>query len=728
MQERYREEEGRELRAYFYLMLENRYLMLIIFLLTFFSIILMTKLSRPVYMSSSTILIESKDMGLTLFPVREMNPRQTFLNNHIEMIQSRALLERVSKAIMLPDAPESLFLRSPKFNNAQRIAYIKNNLSVIPVKDTDILKISYKDRNAFDAYYIANLIVSEYYNINLEMTRGELSEVRKFLEDQLKKMEGDLKYAEEQLKSYKERKQVVQLSEETQLLVNTLSGFQQNYKSNEIELKTLQARLNIIKDNLSESQRALADGYINTSNPFVTASLAEMDSLEKKYATYLAKGYNEKHPKIVEIVQRINNLKSQLIEAGKKMISENTDYSAAVPYSNENINEMLSLQVEIKAKESVLKAIGTVVAEYEKMLQSVPLTELDLARLERDRKVAEEIYLMLRSKYEESRVAEAGKLGAVRIIDKAVLNSKPILPRTQRNIVLGFFFALIIAVGSVFLKEYIDDNIKDVDEVEREMKIQSLGSIPFIALKENGFDKNDPLAAAREKLINKLPEGSPIIESYKMLRTNLIYYPGEKKLQMLTLSSATKGEGKSTSAINLGITLSQLKYKVLLVDADLRRPVLARLLNMNTKNKGLTNMIREDINIGEAVFQTPFENLYLMPHGERTTNSTELLESSKMQQIFTLLRENFDYILIDTSPILSIADPAIISRQTDGLLWVVQYKKVRKRDLHYAKKLLDNLNTNILGFIFNNINITSPYGRYYYYHYYHYKTKDEGEL
>lgn len=727
MQEKLVEEDGKELRTYWYLLMENRFLLLSVFLAVFVFIFVFTKLSRPVYQSNSTVLIENSDKGLSFFPIREMNPRQTLINNHIEMIQSRSLIERVVTAIENDSTPDSVYLKTQKLSKERKMSLIKSGLSVIPIKDTDILRISYRDKTPFNAYYITNLIVNQYHTINLDMTRGELSEVRHFLEEQLTKIESELKNSEERLKTYKEGNSILELSEETKILVQTISIYEQQRKSIEVELHTAKTRLNALTENLNESQKALAEGIFNTSNPFISRSINELETLESNYAYYLSLGYDSLHPKIIEVKNRISNIKAQIVETSKSNFKERYVSANPVEYSEGIIDEILSLQVDMKTKESMLNALTTAVEEYEAKMKHVPLKEISLARLERDKKVSEELYLMLRSKYEESRVAEAGKLGAVRIIDKAVLTTKPILPKTSRNLILGFFLSLIIAIGSVLLKEYIDDTIKDIDEIERELKIKTLGSVPLILQKTENNGKSEP-QSSKSPIITNLPEGSPVSESYKILRTNIIYLSQENPHQMMTVSSATKGEGKSTTVANLGIVLSQLNKRTLIIDGDLRRPTISRIFEIPQKSKGLSHAIKEDVELSECIHQSSLSNLYIMPHGERTTHSTELLESPKTKLIFKELRKQFDYIIIDTSPMLSIADPTILSKISDGLLWVVQFKKAHKRDLHYANKILLNMNVNVLGFVFNNINMTSYYGRYYYYHYYyHYHSKEEGE-
>lgn len=724
MQERFVEEESKEIKSYWYLLLENKYLFLAIFLIVFISVSIVTFLTKPIYQSGSTILIESKNYGSDFFSLREMNPRQTIINNHIEMIKSRSLMNRVVRTLSSDTVPDSIRLKGNEMSDSRKASYIAGNLSVIPVKDTDILKIVYRDVTPYNAYYVANLITDEYYKLNLEMTRGELSEVRNFLQSQLNKIESELSLAEENLKQYKEGKSVVVLSEETNMLVRTLSKFQEEYKSNEVELNTLQKRYDVLNRNLDESQKFLAEGIINTKSPTIARLINEVAAMEADYASYLAQGYDKEHPKNVELKKRIENTKKQIIDESKAMMKENAE-QIPVAFSEDMINSIISLRVEIETKKAMLETLGKVVGEYEKQLGNVPIKELELARLERDKRVSEELYLMLRNKYEEARIAEAGQLGSIKIVDRAVLSSSPILPRTKRNLILGFFLALIISAGIVLLKEYIDDSVRNIDELERQLKIKIIGSIPFINIKNGNGSHRSP-DFLRRTLVSELPDGSPTMEAYKILRTNILYLSPDDKIKSITVSSATKGEGKSTTAINLGITLSQLGKKVLLVDADLRKPVLSKVLNVES-DKGLVHLIKEEDDYRKYVKETGFSNLYLIPHGEKTMHSTEIFESHKMQHVIKMLEDDFDFIIYDTPPMLSVADPAIIARYTDGILWVVQFKKAKKQELVYTKKMLTNLNTNILGFVLNNINMTSPYGRYYYNYYYHYYESDKGD-
>lgn len=721
MNDRYSEHEGKELKEYWYILLSNKYLFLSIFLVILIAVVIVTKMQAPIYQANATILIQQNNYDAQILALRNMTPRTTIINNHIEMLKSKTLIRSVVSELQRTGRMDSLPQEWREYSTGRIMGIVSSNMSVIPIKDTDILNISFRDRSPYAAYYISKLIADQYYDLNLEMTRGELSEVRTFLESQLHKIETELNSAEDILKKYKEQTQVVALSEETNMLVNTLAGFQQQYKSQEIELQTQIKRLDILNQNLNAAQKALAQGVVNTTSPTIAKLITEVSMLESEIAKYVAQGYSKEHPKIIELSKKISNIKLQLMDEAKNIVSENE--SIPIMFSEDMIDAIIKLRIDIETKRSLLLTLKDVIDEYEKQLNTIPVKELELARLERDKRVAEELYLLINTKYEESKIAEAGKLGSVRIIDYPSQPSVPILPKTKRNIVLGFFLALIIAAGVVFLKEYIDDSIKNIDELERTLKTKVIGTIPSIVLK-NGDSKDMSKGKYRRYLLDELPSGSPVTEAYKILRTNIVYLK-DGNLKSITVSSSTKGEGKSTTALNLALTLSQLKKKVLLVDADLRKPVLSKVLDMESKVKGLTDLIKMENDFHEYVNKTRYENLYFIAHGEVTLNSTELFESHKMRHIIKAFEDDFDFVIYDTPPILSVADPRIIARYTDGLLWVVQYKKAKKQELLHTKKLLSALNTNTLGFVVNNVNLTGPYGNYYYNYYYHYYSEEQ---
>lgn len=721
MPERVTEEEVKELKTYFFLLLENKILFLTTFFIVISLVFLITKFTKPTYQSTSLILIETNDKGLSFLPIRDLNPRQTVINNHIEMIQSRTLFERVENVLANGGYLDSLYIGKFREKEA-RISYLKKNLTVIPVKDTDILKIIYNDKSPEDAFFITKIIVEHYYNINLEMTRGELSEVRKFLEEQLKKIENDLQTNEENLKKFKENNSIIELTEETSKLVDMISNFEGQKKQNYVEREMLLAKLNYLKENLSQSNKMISEGFLNELDPFLERSMKELDSLQSSYAYFLSLGYDTSHPKIKEIKIRVENLKNNIVVNSKTSLTEKYFATNPLDYSKNLMDEIVSVQLEVKVKESMIEALNNVIKVSEDKMKKIPYQELMLARLERNKKVSEELYLMLKGKFEEAKVAEAGKLGSVKIIDKPVLNRNPVLPKRNRNYLFGFFLAIILGIGAVFLKEYIDDSVKDIDEIERELKVNIIGNIPLIKIK-NG----KTVIGEKGKLLTELPENSPIVESYKILRTNLLYLSEETQIpKIIVVSSATKGEGKSTTASNLSIVLAQLDKKVLLIDGDLRRPVIDKIFNLSF-DKGFTNILKGETTVEKVIYPSEIDNLWIIPYGEKTSHSTELLEGKLTRKIFEQLREMFDFIIVDSSPILSVADPAIISKLSDGLLWIVQFKKAKKRELNYTRKLLKNMNIHLLGFVFNNVNTESFYGKYYYYHYYyHYHTK-EGE-
>ncbi|MDY6786694.1 MAG: polysaccharide biosynthesis tyrosine autokinase [candidate division WOR-3 bacterium] len=726
MNDSYHNDQGNELREYWQTLLANKYLFAGIFIIIFIFVAVVTKLQTPIYQASSTVLIQQTSYDAQIITISNFTPRNTIINNHIEMLKSRSLLERVVEEIESDKTPDSLNMKRADISRGAKMSRIRANMSIVPVKDTDILTVSYRSQYPFDAYYITGVIARQYYQLNLSMTRGELSEVRMFLEQQTQKVEEELRQTEEKLMQYKEETGIIALSEETGALVNTISKFQEQYQAARIEVNTLEKRLSVLNSNLNEAQKALAEGIVNTSSPLTSKLIESVAMLEADKAQYIAQGYETSHPKIVEIDKKIENLKNQLKEESKKFIvSEGGNYAGL--FSQEMISKIIDLRTEVETKKELLSTLGQVINSYEKKLDNIPVKELDLARLERDKRVSEELYLLLKNQYEEYRIAEAGKLGSVRIIDEPVMSRTPILPKTKRNLVLGFFLALIVAGAVVFLKEYFDDSIKKIEDLEKIAKVKVIQSIPRIKVK-NGDSQASEQERYRRHLVDDMPEGSAVVESYKMLGTDIKYLT-QGKVKSITVSSSVKGEGKSTTVLNLGITLGKLDRSVLIVDTDLRRPVLEKTLGINEKSEGLTQLLRlqaqnGEVDISEYVQKTRYDNVSFLSHGEITMNSTNLLQSPRMEKLIKMLQKNYDYVIYDTPPVLSVADSRVIAKNTDGLLWVVQHKKAKRHDIMNAKKLFDGMELNIIGIVVNNVDPRGVYGSYYYSYYSQYYGKE----
>jgi non-specific protein-tyrosine kinase len=311
-----------------------------------------------------------------------------------------------------------------------------------------------------------------------------------------------------------------------------------------------------------------------------------------------------------------------------------------------------------------------------------------------------------------------GDTGAnvLRVLEEAPLPTYPIASRQMMQVLMAAAVGMILALGAVFAVEYLDDTLKSPEDAARASGLTAIGAITRISGE-----------APSEKLVTILHPKSPISEAYRVMRTNLQFSSVDKPFKTLVVTSPSPVEGKSTTLANLGVVMAEAGQSVILVDTDLRRPMLHKIFQLQNK-EGLTGiLVRPGLEMDGHLQETGIDNLRVLTSGPLPPNPAELLSSKKMRYLIQQLQQRADIVVFDTPPALPIADAALLATQTDGVLVVAEAGKTRKTAVQQVVERLQNVGANLLGVALNRI---SPRwrggGYYYYYYYYHYSEKGKG--
>lgn len=320
----------------------------------------------------------------------------------------------------------------------------------------------------------------------------------------------------------------------------------------------------------------------------------------------------------------------------------------------------------------------------------------------------------------ESQLSRAGQLNNVRIMDYAK-TAFPIKPNKKQNAALGLLVGIFLGGGLAFFLEYLDTSIRTIEDVEKYLSWPVLGIIPR-------FDQTSQAKTSHsdsQPVMSKLPK-SVSAESYRTLRTNIQLTNLDHPPKSLVITSSAPLEGKSTTALNLAVALAQKESKVLLIDADLRKSVIHKLLRLDNST-GLTDAILNHSRL-EAAVKRPnnIDNLWVLTSGSTPSNPSELLGSSRMKALMEQVTKEYDYVIFDTPPLISVSDSAILASQADGVLLVISPGKVKREIVRRTKELLERIGTPVLGCVFNGVE-PSHSNYYYYYNYYRYYASPEGE-
>ncbi|RKY82142.1 hypothetical protein DRQ07_02090, partial [candidate division KSB1 bacterium] len=744
--ENFQEEQQLTLQDYLSIIYRGRWIIIISFLAVMISTIYFTFTAKPVYESSATVMIKQEgSVQQQLFDVGSFMKQETMINNQREILTSRTLAEMVIKKLqnspyadsleVLGNGPDSkrksfmglilsLFKKGDEnepepFNNLVR-NFREGVITVLPKRDTDIIELKAKAGTPFEAALIANTWMEAYRELDVSESRSEVTGVRQFLQEQLEKVQKELAVSEEALKEYKEKEGVTALTAETEQLIQNLAQFESLYRSAQTDLQANEKRLEYLKEQLGENKKNFLSS--NLSSPVIEELQKQMGQLIADIAAYRQQiessslSDNKKYLSLLqEKESRLKGIQSKIVEEKKKIIETGMGSLNPMAVSETLLTNILTLETENTALKARTRELRSIVRQYNKRLNKLPDKSLRLARLTREATVNNNIFMMLRTKYEENRIAEAGQIGLVRIVDRATPPERPISPKKKMNLLLGFFLGLGLGLGIVFTMEYLDTSLKTVEEVERR-GIPVLGSVPLISPKNLAHSLNGNNGEAKQiksRLITHFEPKSPISESYRTFRTNVQYTKVDNPVKTIVITSAGPGEGKSTTAANLAIAFAQMGVKTLIVDTDLRRPVQHGIFGVQ-RGEGFTNVLYGKVNLSDAVRDTEIDNLQLLTAGVLPPNPSELLASEAMEKFLKDVNSKFGMVIFDSPPVIAVTDAAVLSAMLDGVILVVKSGTTKDDALTRAKILLNNVNAEFLGVLVIGIDINRMYGSYYY--------------
>jgi polysaccharide biosynthesis transport protein len=414
---------------------------------------------------------------------------------------------------------------------------------------------------------------------------------------------------------------------------------------------------------------------------------------------------------------QLNSLLQELDLAEQNVIKLEIDYAKdapklinaqkAVTDLNRKIDDcvdgtLLGLKAKVDSEKSFVDTLATQMenakqADIEMAQKSAPYftakEQLDNAKHWRE---------IIAMKQGQERVdQELPKARMVSIMDTAIVQNKAVRPNKPLNIVLGVVFGLVVGVGLAFFIEYLDTSVKTIDDVERTLGSPVLGVIP----------QNIGL------IMNEGAE-SPHAEAYRVLRTNIMFSRKDDKLNTIVVVSAGAGEGKSTTAFNLATIFAQNGSRVLVVDSDLRRPTLHKMIEV-TNSLGLTNYLLKQNTLDEVIQTTKVPTLHLMASGKLPSSSIGILSSAQMKSLITELKGRYDFVIFDSPPIMGVSDASILASEVDMTLQVIQYRRYPQPMNIRAKQMIEKVGGNLLGIVLNNINMSQDESYYYYSGYYH---------
>ena len=610
-----------------------------------------------------------------------------------------------------------------------------SRINLNPRINSDIIDVSYTSVWPEEAKLIINTIVDTYKEFDQILSTENASSSVAFLKNLVEDQEAALFLSERELTIFKKQERMYDLDGTAISITSQIATIESNIYSTQSEIIINKEKYDILKSKLSDDEKDLAEKIVNTINAQVVSLRNEIGQLEGQLIQNIAL-YGSEHNAIKSITKKIDALKSQLNKKVNQLTDQGIVVQDPLKSRQEIISELIALDSEITVLQLKIKQSEELVIIYNDKLNILPPKQLEFSRLQRNNIVLNQNYNLLRQKLEEAKINVASQVGKVQIVDYARLPGQSGINQ-NRALLMGLISGMLFALAFVVIVELFDNTIKTNFDIERNA-LTVLGVIPSIGgeeaskIKRNfGINKlfTNNLAqrgSIKRRLITKEDPRSPVSEAYRSLRTSMLYTGIDKKVRSILVSSAGPGEGKTTTVANMAITYANLGKKTLLIDTDLRRPVVHKILDLD-KEPGITNYLAGNIkNFDSLIKSTDIENLYAVTSGIIPPNPSELLGSRKMSALIKDLENDWDMILFDSPPLVAVTDATMVSKEIDSIVIVVKVGQTDKKAFEHTIQSLRNVSAPIGGVVLNAVTHKNSYGSYYYYYqYYHYYSSEK---
>jgi capsular exopolysaccharide synthesis family protein len=692
---------------------KRRRVALTAFLLIFGGVTVYTFTATPIFEARTRLLIEAEQQNVVNFKqvVEEDQTKADYYQTQYNILQSRALARRTLEELKLWDTPPfgggdtdtfmrralaapaalaHLFTSSetreppPADETAAQSSAIDvfvSHLLVSAIRNSRLVDVTYRLPDAALATAIVNTLAKNYIEQTLEYKFTASKEASDWLEAQLAEQRKAVEAAEAKLQRYREQNDAISMTDRENITVQKLADLNAavtRAKTERIQKEGLYQQLQA-----PQSKASTLDTFPAVlTNPFIQEQKGQLATLQRQYAE-ASERLGAKHPEMIRLTSAIEQTRMKLdIEIEKVVESVRSEYQAAQALEN-----------------SLTAALNQQKGEALSMNRKA----IDYGVLARDVESSKQLYNNLLQRAKETGVTGELRTSNVRVVDRAERPRSPVSPRKQANLLLGLFVGALFACSLVLFFEYLDSRISSPDELGVHLGLAHLGLLPVLPETEGSY----PL----------LSRGVPAAfsEAFRTLRTNVIFSSAEEGARTLVVTSTGPREGKSLVAANLAVAIAQAGQRVLLVDGDLRKPKLHEIFRVG-QEPGVSNVMVGGAKTSDAIVESSVEGLWLMAAGRIPPNPAELLGSQRFHELLTSLKAHFDWVILDTPPVMAVTDAALVAHRVTGVVFVIRADATSR---HAAKRALDQLEqvgAKFVGGVLNRVDLRR--NAYYYSQYY----------
>jgi len=559
-------------------------------------------------------------------------------------------------------------------SNQDMVEFVKSSLSVSTIsKLATIIKLSLQDDVPQRAMDVLNAITSAYIEEELFYKKKSSEKTLKFLDAQIAVIYKSLKKSATNLEQYKTKNQVVNLTGKASLSADKLADLQTQLYALNIKENVYKNIATYIKENKDLSGISL--GSSSTNDNVDTAINAIILKIQKDtlLRNSLLVDYTELHPDVLKVTKNLQSLKHSLSKA---------------------------IHATLRNIANSKKTLNETIEKYTNAIQELPQQEREITELQRDFEANEHIYSFLQEKRAETAIVQSSTVSETRIIDTASKPDKPVKPKRALIVIVGLVLGMIFGIFLAFLRNFLDDTVKTVEDIESHTDIPLYGAVPLL----------DP----------KSKNNQPYEEALRVIRTNLEFLYESDKSKLVTITSSIPTEGKTTLATEMAKIIAKSHKKVIVLDLDMRRGRVHEKFNLSNQ-KGMSTFLANKHTFMEVIQQTEFENVNVITAGPVPPNPSELIMTKRMTELVEDLMKKYDYVLLDTPPIGLVTDAMMLMKISDLNIFVMRADYSKKDFIKNINRFVQEHKLNNPGMVLNGVKLSknSGYGYGYGYGYGH---------
>lgn len=661
--------------------------------------------TKPVYRATGEIEIDNETPEIQSLQdtYRGLpNSDDTFLKTQVRVLESDSLALETIAQLDLAARPEFLpqsrgdqaSEQQSRIRRGKLLDEFRSRLGITLVPESRIIETNFESTDPNLAAQVVNALVNNYVEYNFHEKYDATRQASGWMEQQLGELKAKVEKSQEALVDYERQNAIVNIDDKQNVAEEKLSDLDRDLTVAESDLAQKESLYNLVK-----------------SDPKQVAFVAQNDllqKLEEKYADLKAQyvdvlgQYGPNFPRVVRLRDEVNEMQSLIDAERERTVAQiQNDYMAAV--GRENL-----LAAAVNHQKSEVGRLNELLIQHNLLKQEFESNQ--------------QLYDSLQQRLKDATVSAGLRATDVHIVDRALAPAMPVRPRKIRSIAVGLIAGLLIGLALAFVQESVDSSVKTAEDAERLTGVPLLASIPLARPPRSSHllpwrvaastDGTATLAALRNPLSHQA-------ESYRALRTAILFSTAPRPPQTLLVTSAQPGEGKTCTSVNLGVVLAQRGGRVLIVDSDLRKPGVSEALHVESESDGLTGVLTGACFLEAAVQPIePESNVWILPAGPNPPNPAELLSSTRMVEVLKQARDSFDYVILDSPPALMFTDATVLSTLVDGIVLVVNPGSTPRSALNRSSRVLRAAGGRVLGLVMNrsdaHLNDYGGYEAYYY--------------